>query len=137
VVGNRQLVYNPTLCRGVDLFNGEEASLCTPLSSYPPVVLGNSCYSSLEYSDWVLQRMKEIHRVVGVSCVGFEEQFMALLTFIEASCSHKVSASSSKLGNKGSRELRRLECSINYDSKGESSSCGKGKERGLSVLNEA
>lgn len=46
--GNRQLVYNPTLCRDVDLFSGEEASLCTPLSSYTPAVLGNSGYSSIE-----------------------------------------------------------------------------------------
>jgi hypothetical protein len=46
--GNRQLVYKPTLCRDVDLFSGEEASLCTPLSSYPPAVLGNSGYSSIE-----------------------------------------------------------------------------------------
>lgn len=28
---------------------------------------------------------------------------------------------------KGSRELLNLECSINYDAKGTSSSCGKGK----------
>jgi hypothetical protein len=62
---------------------------------------------------------------------------MAILTAIEASRSHQGSASSSKLGNKGSRELRRLECSINYDSKGESSSHGKGKARGLSALYEA
>jgi hypothetical protein len=48
--------------------------------------------------------MKEIYRVVGDSCVGFKEQFMALLTVIEAICLHKVSASNSKVGNKGSRE---------------------------------
>lgn len=30
-----------------------------------------------------------------------------------------------------------LEWSINYDSKGESTSHGKGKEKGFSVLNEA
>jgi hypothetical protein len=68
-------------------------------------------------------------------CVGFDEEFMALLK--EVSCNHKVSPSSSKLGNKGSRELKRLECSINYDLKVESSSCGKGKGRGFLFLNEA
>jgi hypothetical protein len=31
---NRQLVYNPFLCGDRDLFTREEASLCTPLSSY-------------------------------------------------------------------------------------------------------
>jgi hypothetical protein len=62
---------------------------------------------------------------------------MAILIAIEASCTKKVLASNSKPRNKGSTELRRLECSINYDSKGGSSSRGKRKERGLSVLNEA
>lgn len=38
---------------------------------------------------------------------------MAFLKVIEASCSHRVSSSSSsKHGNKGSMELKRLECSI-------------------------
>jgi hypothetical protein len=69
-------------------------------------VLGKIGYSGFEYLDWVLQRVKEIHR--GASCVGFEKEFMALLTIIEASRSHKVSSSSSKHGNKGSRELKRL-----------------------------
>jgi hypothetical protein len=49
----------------------------------------------------------------------------------------KGSGSNSKLGNKGNRELNRLECSINYDSKSESASREKGKERGISVFNEA
>lgn len=43
---------------------------------------------------------------------------MALLTAIEASHSQKESTSSSKLGNKENRELKKLSCSINYDSKG-------------------
>jgi hypothetical protein len=70
-------------------------------------VLGKIGCSGFEYLDWVLQRVKEIHRV-GASCVGFEKEFMALLTVIEASRSPKVSSSSSKHGNKGSRELKRL-----------------------------
>lgn len=44
------------------------------------------------------------------------------------------SASSFKKRNKGTRELKRLDCSINYDSKGESSTCGKGKNKGLVVF---
>jgi hypothetical protein len=59
--------------------------------------------------------VKEICLVVVVSCASFKEQFKATMTSIEASHSCKVSTSSSKLGNKGRRELRRLECSINYD----------------------
>jgi hypothetical protein len=40
-----------------------------------------------------------INRVVGISCGGFEELIMALLTAIEASRFQKVSASNSKLVN--------------------------------------
>jgi len=40
--------------------------------------VGNT-FLRLEYSDWVLQRVKEIHHLVGVLCVGLEEQFMAIL----------------------------------------------------------
>jgi hypothetical protein len=47
-------VYDPTLFRDVDLFNREEASFCTLISSYPPAVLGKSSCSRLEYLDWVL-----------------------------------------------------------------------------------
>lgn len=57
-----------------DLFFREEASLCTPLSSYSHTMEGKLGRSRSVYSDWVLQRVKEIHLVVGVSCVGFEVQ---------------------------------------------------------------
>jgi hypothetical protein len=70
----------------------------------------------------------------GVSCVAFEEQFVAILTFIEAGRLQKVSGSISKLGSKGNRELKGLECSINYDSKFETCSCAIGKERGSLVF---
>ncbi len=32
-------------------------------------------------------KVKDIYRVVGLSCKGFEEELMALLIAIEASCS--------------------------------------------------
>jgi hypothetical protein len=47
---------------------------------------------------------------------------MALLTAIEASRCQEGLAPCSKLGNRANRELKRLPCSINYDSKGGSSS---------------
>ncbi len=59
----------------VELLNGVE-SLCTPLSSYPLSVLGNSCSPSLEYSDWVVQLATTIYRLVGVPCEGFEGHFL-------------------------------------------------------------
>jgi hypothetical protein len=74
---------------------------------------------------------------VGLSCEGFVEKLMALLTAIEASCIRVDLASISRRVNRGNMELKRLVCSINYDSQGGSSSCGRGKSRGFSVLNEA
>jgi hypothetical protein len=52
-------------CRGVVFLNREEAPYYTPLSSYPPAVMGKSGHSRSRYSDWVLQGVKEIHRVWG------------------------------------------------------------------------
>jgi hypothetical protein len=71
------------------------------------------------------------------SCEGFEEQFLALLTTIEAVSPQKEPGSCSNVGNKGIRELKRLECSINYDSKFENSSHAYGNVRGSSFFNEA
>jgi hypothetical protein len=61
--------------------------------------------------------------------VGHKEQFMALLIAIEE---HRRLEGSNSLTKR--RKLRRLECFINYDIKGERSSHGKGKHRGLSVF---
>jgi hypothetical protein len=58
---------------------------------------------------------------------GNEEQTLALLTAIEEEHRREELAFPSNLGIRGSRELRNLECSINYDAKGECSSRGKGK----------
>ena len=52
---------------------------------------------------------------------------------IEAHQSPKETAYSSNLGTKGSRELRRLSCSINYDSSCGSAICGRVKG-GLCVI---
>jgi hypothetical protein len=68
-----QHVFDSTTCWDMVFFNREEALYCTPLSSYPPIVLEKSGCSRSEYSVWILQRVKEIHRVLGVSCVGYEE----------------------------------------------------------------
>lgn len=104
--GIRRLVYNSAL--------GQDSNvefLCSPLSSYLLVVLG-----IFGYSNWF-----------------YEEQFMTLLTVIEErQCCLEESTSLSKLGNKGNRELRGLESSINYDPKGESSSLIRARIRGLS-----
>jgi hypothetical protein len=73
------------------------------------------------YSEFV-QCAKEITPIVGISCVGHEKQFLALLTNLEEEHHHEVSATPSKHGTKGSRELKNLECSINFDARGDCSS---------------
>jgi hypothetical protein len=52
---------------------------------------------------------------------------MALLTVIEEEHRGEEWASLSNLGIKGSRKLRNLKCSINYDAIGECLSCEKCK----------
>jgi hypothetical protein len=71
-----------------------------------------------------VQIATKIHWLVGVLCEGFEKHFLALLIAIEVEAHRRQQGlvSSSKQRNKGSRELRSFKCSINYDSKGESSS---------------
>lgn len=65
--------------------------------------------------DWVLQIVEQIRHIVGLSCEDFEEERVALFVAIEAGQSKQASASCSSFGKKGSRESRRLVCSINYD----------------------
>jgi hypothetical protein len=103
-----------------------ERSFIRPLCTYPPIALGDSSYSY-----WVLQCVKEIYPIVGISYAGHEEPFFALLTVIEEEYHREEIGSLSKLGIKGNRELRNLECSINYDARGKCSSHGKGKDREL------
>jgi hypothetical protein len=58
-------------------------------------------------------------------------------TAIEVSRCQEGSTLSSRLGNKGNKELKGLSCSINYDSKGGSASHGRVKRRVSLVLYEA
>lgn len=60
-----QFVLDSNPCQVVDLFKREEASLCTPLSSYSPAAVGKSGHLKSKYLDWVVQRAKEIHVLWG------------------------------------------------------------------------
>jgi hypothetical protein len=80
-------------------------------------------------SAWVLQKVKEICHQVGLSCEGFVKELMTLLSIIEASHFQKESTSRSKMVVKVNKELKRLSCSINYNSKAENSSRGRVKGR--------
>lgn len=79
----------------------------------------------VESSDWVLERISGFCKVVGISCPGLEEKMMELFNGIEAqrfSDRMRHNNNSSAMGNRGHREVKRLECSVNYDGKGGQSS---------------
>lgn len=83
-----------------------------PLVVQPRAVLEYHGLPESISSNWVVQRVKNFCKVVGLSCEGFEDKLMALFSAIEASRNHNGSTSSSKfcskLANKGNRELKRL-----------------------------
>jgi hypothetical protein len=73
-------------------------------------------------SQWVDENLKAFRELVGTSFEGYEEEVIALLVSIEArrnqhqppTCDNR---SARKKGTKGSRELKGLISSINYDSR--------------------
>ena len=98
-------------------FGAESTEDVVLLISLPPI--SNIADSS---SNWVLDKVNEIQQCVQITCEGFEDQFIALLTAIEAG--HVLGT---KSRSKKSRELKRLTWTINHDDKGCSSSRGRTK----------
>ena len=87
-------------------------------------------------SDWVLGKSKRIGKVLGASYHGNEERINRLLMEIDGrrpqiSC-EVGGVKKLKEGRKGTRELKRLTCSINYESES-AKSRGKSRERVLSI----
>ena len=76
----------------------------------------------------------EFCHVVGISCDGMEEKLVELFTKIEATRAQvgvgKANDLSGRPGNRGTRELKRLVSSVNYDGTGGRSSRVTGKGRG-------
>jgi hypothetical protein len=56
------------------------------------------------------------------------------LTFLEGERRNNAMVANLSSGTKGKREVRNLECSVNYDARGLSSSCGNRKGRGSAVV---
>jgi hypothetical protein len=65
----------------------------------------------------VIKCAKRIHPKVGISYLGNKWQLMALLNFLEKECNKEEMEAPSHSGTKGNREVKNLECSINYDSR--------------------
>jgi len=79
--------------------------------------------------DTLIGLCSAIYPIVGILCEGHKDQLLALLTFLKEECQLKAMAAFSKCGSKVRRELKNLECSINYNYTGEWSIRGKGKVR--------
>jgi hypothetical protein len=112
----------------------EEVGVCdaggpSPLNTYIPTSRGKS-----GYSDWVIQCANEIYPIVGISYVGHKLQLLGLLTFLEEECWNNVMVTNSNSGTKGKREVRNLECLVNYDARSVRSRCGNRKGRGHVII---
>jgi len=74
----------------------------------------------------VVERVKNLCKVVGLSCSGFEDKLMELFKDIEAHrYSNRVGHDnnlSATFRNREQREVKRLECLVNYNGKGGQSS---------------
>jgi hypothetical protein len=101
--------------QGDDFWDGEDGDFPFPLGVFPPAMP----------LDWALGCDKDVCPVVGVSCEGFEDTTMAILSSIEEDHPQEVKVCVLRL--RGRRELLNLECSINYDIACASSRRGKGK----------
>lgn len=69
-------------------------------------ILTNCFHPSV--SDWVVQKAMEIKHCVGITCMNFEDEFMALLTTIKAGNAQSKSNPSHNSAKKGEENLRGL-----------------------------
>jgi hypothetical protein len=116
---------------GLGLRNGLELVLIpeeepSPLSCCPiDKVRG---FSGKKSSGGFLKAVLEYSHSVGITCDGYEGPLSAMFEAIIASNDKKEAGPSSILGIKGTRELNRLFCSINYDAYSGGTSRGRCKE---------
>jgi len=114
------------LRNGLELVSIPEAEP-TPLSCCPSdKVKGFSGKGSPEL---LLKMALEYRNPLGIMCDGSKGQILTLFENLIASHDKKVNGFSPKSGNKGTRELNRLFCFINYDAHSGSSSSGRRKGR--------
>lgn len=95
----------------------EEPFVYEPLGCCPPSVFAKPEYLGPIASSWVLQKVKDNRHYAGLSHDEvFEGELMALFTATKVSNNWGGLASKSKSVTRSKRELKRLSCSINYDS---------------------
>ena len=133
--------------RDVVCWGDEEEPLeVTPLAMVAPCDVGSKSEGVLTLGDadkasksptLVLEHLKKFGISMGVSFEGFEEDILNLLKSIEERRLSQEGQGGTKkkvpkLGGKGSRELKNLISTINYDV-GASSSRGNSRDKGLLV----
>jgi len=76
---------------------------------------------------------------ISLSVLGLETNLVSGVSpvHVEDALANSLAMVPTALGVKGQREIKRLDCSINYDKKGEQSYRRRGKGRGLFGVNEA
>jgi hypothetical protein len=116
---------------------GDEVESLGLISVLPLAVEMEKDSSSIVSPRWVMERVKGYHKLIGVSCDQFEDKLLALFELIEARRVQSLAMVPSVSGVKGQREIKRLDCSINYDKKGVQSYRRRGNGRGLFCVNEA
>lgn len=109
----------------------EEAGMGTvsPLNTYS-LTLGD--FSG--YSDWVIQCANQIYPIVGISHEDHKLLLLALLTHLEEEHRYEALGALSSGGSKGKREVKNLECTINYDARGSCSRRGSRRARSHPVV---
>jgi hypothetical protein len=100
-----------------------------PLNTYS---LNSGDFSG--YSDWVIQCANQIYPIVGISHEDQKLLLLALLTHLEEERRSEALGALSSGGSKGKREVKNLECTINYDIRGSCSRRGRSRARGHQVM---
>lgn len=77
----------------------------------------------------MLTCVEQISPIVGISYIGHKLRLMVLLNFLEDRMKVTLDGPSHSV-TKGNREIKNLECAINYCGRGGCASCGERKERG-------
>jgi hypothetical protein len=120
---------------------GDELEGMGLISVMPLAVEMDKDFSSNVSPRWVLERVKGYYKLIGVSCDQYEDKLLVLFEQIEARRVHPLADSLAMVttvsGMKGQREIKWLNCSINYDKKGEQSNRRRVKGRGVTCGNEA
>lgn len=118
--------------------DGEQVMDAAVEDDNQPKFSGDEYPSTEEVSNWVLSRIHEVSQFLGVSFEGHEDKALKLFTAIEESWKEgapvRQEVNPVMQTGRSARELRKLECSINYDRHKGGDGQGVRKGRGNQLL---